>query len=61
MSIVLPWPPYTLHPNSRPHWSVLARSKADYRYACHMIAAQFAGMDRLSMRKEPRGTTRYWR
>lgn len=32
--IRLPWPPSELSPNSRLHWSALARAKKRYRQAC---------------------------
>lgn len=32
--IRLPWPPTVLSPNSRDHWSRLARAKKIYREAC---------------------------
>lgn len=33
-TVTLPWPPAALSPNSRTHWSVLARAKKSYREAC---------------------------
>jgi Holliday junction resolvase RusA-like endonuclease len=30
-AIALPWPPYTLSPNARPHYYTKARAKKDYR------------------------------
>jgi len=40
MILTLPWPPASLSPNKRQHWSALARAKAAYRYACAMTAKQ---------------------
>ena len=34
MRIILPWPPKALNPNSRQHWSTLAKAKKEYRHAC---------------------------
>lgn len=34
MKVILPWPPATLSPNARQHWSALARAKKAYRQAC---------------------------
>ncbi len=34
IEIVLPWPPSSLSPNTRQHWSKLAKSKKLYRYEC---------------------------
>jgi len=34
VSVVLPWPPTALSPNTRSHWSALARAKKAYRAAC---------------------------
>lgn len=34
MTIILPWPPASLSPNSRLHWAQLARAKKAYREAC---------------------------
>ena len=36
----LPWPPADLSPNSRGHWSKLARAKKAYRAACAWIAKE---------------------
>jgi crossover junction endodeoxyribonuclease RusA len=30
----LPWPPSSLSPNARPHWSKLYKAKREYRHAC---------------------------
>lgn len=40
MLIVLPWPPKELSPNSRLHWSKLAKAKSTYREACHWQAIE---------------------
>lgn len=34
VSVVLPWPPTALSPNTRSHWATLARAKKAYRAAC---------------------------
>lgn len=34
MELTLPWPPTALSPNTRQHWSKLARAKKSYRAAC---------------------------
>lgn len=34
LSLVLPWPPASLSPNTRQHWSRLAHAKKSYREAC---------------------------
>ena len=34
MNVVLPWPPTALSPNTRSHWSKLARAKKAYRAEC---------------------------
>lgn len=34
----LPFPPRALHPNSRLHWSRVAPVKAQYRFACKVLA-----------------------
>lgn len=34
MAVTLPWPPASLSPNTRQHWSALARAKKAYRQAC---------------------------
>lgn len=34
LSVVLPWPPSALSPNTRQHWSALARAKKAYRAEC---------------------------
>lgn len=34
MELTLPWPPAALSPNTRQHWSKLARAKKAYRAAC---------------------------
>ena len=36
----LPWPPADLSPNSRVHWSKLARAKKAYRAACAWTAKE---------------------
>jgi crossover junction endodeoxyribonuclease RusA len=34
LTIILPWPPADLSPNSRVHWARLARAKKLYRQTC---------------------------
>ena len=34
MTVTLPWPPASLSPNTRQHWSALARAKKAYRHVC---------------------------
>ena len=36
----LPWPPADLSPNSRGHWSKLARAKKAYRAACGNVGME---------------------
>lgn len=38
--ITLPWPPKELNPNSRVHWSKLAKAKKLYRQMCWAAACQ---------------------
>lgn len=38
LQITLPWPPKELSPNSRLHWSKLARAKKAYRAVCALQA-----------------------
>jgi len=38
MTVTLPWPPRTLHPNARVHWGKLRAAKASYRHACWALA-----------------------
>lgn len=40
MTITLPWPPSTLSPNARLHWSAAARAKKSYRLACWACAKE---------------------
>lgn len=40
MILTLPWPPTALSPNSRVHWSTLARAKKAYREACAWTAKE---------------------
>lgn len=40
MNIILPWPPTALSPNTRSHWSALARAKKAYRAACSAQALE---------------------
>ena len=40
LSLTLPWPPTILSPNSRVHWSKLARAKKAYRAACAWTAKE---------------------
>lgn len=37
---MLPWPPTTLSPNARVHWSKLAKAKKAYRQACAYTALE---------------------
>jgi crossover junction endodeoxyribonuclease RusA len=34
LTLILPWPPRDLSPNSRVHWARLARAKRSYREVC---------------------------
>lgn len=43
LTFTLPWPPAKLSPNSRVHWSVLARAKKSYRQACAWTAKSQGG------------------
>lgn len=36
-TIVLPWPPKALHPNSRPHWGERSRAAKAYREQAYWI------------------------
>lgn len=38
MQVTLPWPPSALSPNTRQHWSKLAKAKKQYREACAWTA-----------------------
>ena len=38
MNVTLPWPPSALSPNTRGHWSKLAKAKKQYREACAWTA-----------------------
>ena len=40
LTLTLPWPPADLSPNSRGHWSKLARAKKAYRAACAWTAKE---------------------
>lgn len=40
MQLTLPWPPTALSPNTRQHWSALARAKKSYRAACAWTAKE---------------------
>lgn len=40
LTLTLPWPPADLSPNSRVHWSKLARAKKAYRAACGRTAKE---------------------
>ncbi|HMZ86789.1 MAG TPA: endonuclease [Giesbergeria sp.] len=40
LQLTLPWPPADLSPNSRGHWSKLARAKKAYRAACAWTAKE---------------------
>lgn len=50
MKLVLPWPPADLSPNSRGHWSKLARAKKAYRAACAWTAKE-QGAQRVAAEK----------
>lgn len=39
-TITLPWPSSALSPNTRQHWSALARAKKAYRAACAWTAKE---------------------
>ena len=40
LTITLPWPPTALSPNTRQHWSKLAKAKKAYRAACAWTAKE---------------------
>lgn len=40
LHFTLPWPPSDLSPNTRQHWSKLARAKKAYRAACAWTAKE---------------------
>lgn len=40
MQATFPWPPSSLSPNTRQHWSKLAKAKKQYREACAWTAKQ---------------------
>lgn len=40
MTVVLPWPPSILSPNSRQHWAQKARATKTYRHACWALTKQ---------------------
>ena len=40
IEITLPWPPSALSPNSRGHWSKLAKAKKAYRETCAWAAKE---------------------
>lgn len=46
---VLPWPPATLSPNARQHWSRSMKAKKSYRKACWIAAVSAAFEDRISL------------
>lgn len=50
MKFILPWPPATLSPNARQHWSALARAKKAYRREC-AAQAQLQGLRRIEPAK----------
>jgi len=50
VNFILPWPPTILSPNSRVHWSKLARAKKAYRAACAWTAKE-QGAQRLDAEK----------
>lgn len=53
LSLTLPWPPTALSPNTRQHWSKLAKAKKKYRADCARQAssqgADFIDADRLHL------------
>lgn len=49
-SITLPWPSAALSPNTRGHWSKLARAKKAYRAAC-AAAAREQGAGRIDAQR----------
>ena len=56
LTIVLPWPPSGLSPNTRQHWAQLAKAKRSYRSTCYLTAvaqnARRIDADRLHLRLE---------
>ena len=56
LTIVLPWPPSGLSPNTRQHWAQLAKAKRSYRSDCYLAAVAQNGRrieaDRLHLRLE---------
>lgn len=50
LNLTLPWPPTTLSPNTRQHWSKLASAKKAYRHAC-AIVARSQGARRLEVER----------
>jgi crossover junction endodeoxyribonuclease RusA len=50
LTLTLPWPPKELSPNTRQHWSKLAKAKKAYREACAWTAKQ-QGAGRIEAQK----------
>lgn len=50
LTLTLPWPPKELSPNTRQHWSKLAKAKRAYRAACAWTAKQ-QGAGRIEAQK----------
>lgn len=50
MEVTLPWPPSALSPNTRQHWSKLAKAKKEYRKACGWAVIS-AGIRRIEAEK----------
>lgn len=46
IELTLPFPPATLSPNLRVHWTKLAKAKAEYRSAC-AITAMSQGLSKI--------------
>ena len=38
LSVTFPWPPSALSPNTRQHWTTLAKAKKSYRADCYLTA-----------------------
>lgn len=39
-SVILPWPPKELSPNSRGHWARKSKAAKRYRMQCHLLTRQ---------------------
>lgn len=39
-SLILPWPPRELSPNSRAHWGRKSKAAKTYRTQCHLLCKQ---------------------